>query len=57
MMDNKELQEAIIIKNDLLSIQSKRIALLEEKMTELRKNYFQLKYAGLNALRQFQPVT
>ena len=30
-----------------ISVQKKRIQLLEEKLTVLRKNYFQLKYAGL----------
>ncbi len=35
------------LRNMKISIQKKRIELLEEKLTVLRKNYFQLKYAGL----------
>jgi hypothetical protein len=45
MMKAKEMQEAMLIKNTLLNRQSRRIKLLEEKMTELRKKYIQLKYA------------
>jgi len=44
-MKLKEMQEAILIKNSLLNRQTRRIQLLEEKMTELRKKYIQLKYA------------
>jgi hypothetical protein len=46
MMGKKELQEAIQIKNQLLQKQSRRIDLLEEKMTEIRRKYFQLKYSA-----------
>ena len=46
-MRTKEMQEVIRIKNGLLIRQTKRIELLEEKMTELRKKYFQLKYADV----------
>ena len=45
-MKKKELQEAIYVKNDIISNQVKRINLLEEKFTELRQKYFQLKYSG-----------
>ena len=41
------MREAIVVKNDLLKRQTRRIELLEEKMSELRKKYFQLKYADL----------
>ena len=46
-MKAKEMLEAIQVKNSLLNWQMKKIELLEEKMTELRKKYFQLKYAGV----------
>jgi len=46
-MKNKEMMEVIQVKNSLLSKQTKRIELLEQKMMELRKKYFQLKYADL----------
>ena len=39
--------EAIRVKNNLLISQTKRIELLEEKMAELRKRYFQLKYVNM----------
>ncbi len=41
-----EMHDALRIKNNLLIQQSRRIILLEEKMTEWRKKYFQLKYAS-----------
>lgn len=46
-MQPKEMQEVILIKNNLLDRQTRRIKLLEDKMTELRRKYFQLKYADL----------
>jgi hypothetical protein len=46
-MKTKEMREAILIKNNILQRQTRRIELLEEKMSELRKKYFQLKYADL----------
>jgi len=46
MMGTKEMQEVIRIKNNLLIKQTRRIQLLEEKMIELRKKYFQLKYSN-----------
>lgn len=46
-MGTKEMREAIAVKNSLLIRQTKRIKLLEEKMTELRKKYYQLKYADV----------
>lgn len=46
-MRTKEMRESIRIKNGLLIRQTKRIELLEEKMTELRKKYFQLKHSNL----------
>ena len=41
------MHEVISAKNDLLISQTKRIKLLEDKMAELRKKYFQLKYADV----------
>ncbi len=46
MMKPEEMMEAIRSKNKLLIEQTKRIALVEEKIAELRKKFFQLKYAG-----------
>jgi len=43
----KEMQVAIRAKNSLLIRQTKRIQLLEEKIIELRKKYFQLKYSDV----------
>jgi len=47
MMKTKEMRGFIRLKNALLVKQTRRIELLEEKMSELRKKYFQLKYADL----------
>ena len=44
-MRPKELKDVIKLKNDIIMEQSKRIRLLEEKMTEIRHKYFQLKYS------------
>ena len=49
MMRTKEMREAIREKNSLLIRQTKRIKLLEDKMAELRKKYFQLKYSDVIA--------
>jgi hypothetical protein len=46
MLSPIELRMAIREKNTLLSRQTKRIELLEEKISELRKRYYQLKYTG-----------
>lgn len=46
-MKTNEMIETIRLKDSLLNRQSKRIELLEDKMSELRKKYFQLKYAGM----------
>jgi hypothetical protein len=47
MMKQKEMRDVIRVKNHLLAGQTKRIQLLEEKMDELRKKYFQLKYSDV----------
>jgi len=47
-MKANEMRVAIRDKNSLLVLQSKRIALLEEKMAELRVRYFKLKYGTTN---------
>jgi hypothetical protein len=46
-MRRKEMQEAIRLKNSRLIQQTRRINLLEDKVAELRKKYFQLKYADV----------
>ena len=46
-MENKEMREVIRLKNNILNRQTRRIKLLEDKMTALRNKYFQLKYADL----------
>jgi hypothetical protein len=46
-MRRKEMQEAIRLKNSRLIRQTQRINLLENKMADLRKKYFQLKYADV----------
>ena len=43
-MKEKELLDAVQMKNLIISKQVKRIHLLEEKFTELRRRYFQLKH-------------
>jgi hypothetical protein len=43
----KEMHEVIRLKNNLLLRQEKRIQLLEDKVAELRKKYFQLKYSDV----------
>lgn len=46
----EELLDALIVKNIQLVRQSQRIKLLESKMFELRRKYFQLKYAEENEM-------
>ena len=46
-IETNEMREDIHIKNALISKQSKRIDLLEEKMAELRKKYFRLKHVDV----------
>ena len=48
MMETNEILDVLREKNHLLTRQSKRIELLEEKMYQLRKKYFHLKNAGAN---------
>ena len=43
-MSQHELYEVIDLKNYLIGKQERRIRLLEEKMMELRRKYFRLKY-------------
>ena len=43
------MREVIQRKNTILAGQARRIELLEEKMDELRKKYFQLKYSDVIA--------
>ena len=43
-MKAKELEEAVQVKNAIIHKQSRRIALLEEKFSDLRRKYFEMKY-------------
>ena len=43
-MKEKELEEAVRHKNDLIIRQSKKINMLEEKFSDLRRKYLLLKY-------------
>jgi hypothetical protein len=43
-MKSKEMYEAIKVKNEILCQQTKRIKMLEVKMTQWRRKYFVLKY-------------
>ena len=49
-METNAINEVIRVKNTILIRQTKRIRLLEEKMAEMRKKYFQLKYADVLTL-------
>jgi hypothetical protein len=46
-MENKDkttdLKEIVLQKNDIISNQTKRINMLEDKLDEVRQRYFQLK--------------
>jgi len=58
-METNAINEVIRVKNTILIRQTKRIKLLEEKMAEMRKKYFQLKYADVLTLFReniFTPV-
>lgn len=46
-MDNRELRETLTDKNELIIIQTRRIILLEEKLAELKRRYFNLKHSDL----------
>ena len=46
IMNSEEVINAMRLKNALIRSQAKRITLLENKLTELRKSYFQLMYAN-----------
>jgi len=45
-MKTEEMIDAIREKNHLIIKQTRRISLLEDKLVELRKQYFQIKHAG-----------
>ena len=47
-MKNKELLDVLHDKNKILMQQTRRIKLLEDKMSELRLKYFKLKYSNLS---------
>ena len=43
-MSEKELKEAVRIKNEIIMRQTRRIRLLEERFSQFRQKYFQMKY-------------
>ncbi|MBK5286567.1 MAG: hypothetical protein JJE25_14320 [Bacteroidia bacterium] len=49
-METNIMYEVIRAKDNLLTQQAKRVELLEEKIIEMRKKYFQLKYADVLTL-------
>ena len=58
-METNAMNEVIHAKDTILMSQAKRIKLLEQKMIEMRKKYFQLKYADVLTLFReniFTPV-
>ena len=46
-MQTEEMKETIRTKNALIINQKRRISLLEDKLSEIRKLYFQLKHADV----------
>jgi hypothetical protein len=44
-MGTKDMHEALKEKDKMLKQQKRRIQILEDKFTELRKKYFDLKYS------------
>jgi hypothetical protein len=46
-MNTKEMVNTIRDKNHLIILQTRRINLLENKLDELRKQYFKMKHAGI----------
>ena len=56
-MKEKELLEVVHHKNDLIVKQTRKISLLEERFSDLRRKYLRLKYdlgkAGLRTSEQF----
>lgn len=46
-MATKEMREIIRTKNELIINQTRRINLLEDKLTELRRRYIQLKHSDV----------
>ncbi len=57
-MKTTQMRDIIQMKNDILRLQAKRIRILEDKIDELRKKYFQLKYANedIHLIHDPQPV-
>lgn len=58
-METNIMYDVIRAKDKLLSKQTRRVELLEEKIVEMRKKYFQLKYADVLTLFReniFMPV-
>ena len=49
-METNIMYEVIRAKDNLLIQQTRRVELLEEKIVEMRKKYFQLKYADILTL-------
>ena len=46
-MKQEAMQETIRTKNELIINQTRRITLLEDKLSELRRRYFQLKHSDI----------
>ena len=46
-MKTEEMKVTIRTKNELIINQTRRINLLEDKLTELRRRYFQLKHSDI----------
>ena len=46
-MKNEEMMDTIRAKNLLIINQTRRINLLEDKLDELRKRFFQIKHSGI----------
>ena len=46
-MKSEEMMDTIRSKNQLIINQTRRISLLENKLAETRKKYFQIKHAGV----------
>ena len=58
-MKATQMRDIIQMKNNLLRLQAKRIQILEDKIDELRKKYFQLKYAdeGIHLIHDSHSVS
>jgi hypothetical protein len=53
-MKEKELTEVVHVKNEIIIRQTRRICMLEEKFSDLRRKYLRLKYASEDMGVHFQ---